>query len=197
MPASSIELNLSYLREYLKLDPHLRTVFVELFVYNFRGAQKPADPQSFSEFLHNTTSLFLSTDALWDSLVTLDYNLVTNAPHQEIKPGGYFYYPPGLDPKPNFDAYPHGWWRPGMGSTKLEIQEAALDTIDQFVALCREKNIELKFIVTSNYAYDDYYIELIGAWDTICDWLKRISAEADVYSFSNLMLGIMSLSLIT
>jgi len=184
VPASTLELNLSYLREYLRLDPRLHTVVVELFVYQFLVPQRPQAADSPMTFLANTTSLFLSTDALWASIVTVDYNLFTNVPHQEIKPGGYFYYPPGLDVKGPFDAYPRGRWKPGTGVESLQLQESAMDVIDEVIALCRERNLELIFVLTPNHAYDDYYIESIGAWETIRQWLERIAARATVYSFS-------------
>ncbi len=37
IPASSLSLNITHLDNYLRLDPSLKTVFVELFVYNFLG----------------------------------------------------------------------------------------------------------------------------------------------------------------
>jgi len=184
VPASTLDLNLSYLREYLRLDPRLHTVMVELFVYQFQAPQRPRAPDSWIKFLGNTASLFLSTDALWASVVTLDYNLFTNVPRQEIKPGGYFYYPPGMDVLGTFAAYPHGRWKPGMAIESLQLQESAFDVINQFVALCRQENLELIFVLTPTYAYDDYYLESIGAWEPIKKWLRRISATATVYSFS-------------
>jgi hypothetical protein len=37
-----------------------------------------------------------------------------------------------------------------------------------------------------NHAYDDYYIDAIGAWGTVEEWLTRLSAlNATIYSFSN------------
>lgn len=184
VPASSLASNLSDLQEYLRLDPGLHAVVVELFLYEFFSAQQPQAPDSRITFLANTASLFLSTDALWASVVTLDYNLFTNIPHQEIKPGGYLYYPPKMDVKGNFDAYPQIRRKTGAEDERLQLAEPSFDVIDRLVDICRRRNLELIFFLTPNHAYDDYYIETIGAWGTIRDWLQRISAKATVYSFS-------------
>lgn len=186
IPASSLGLNISHLRQYIELNPQLRTVIVELFLYNFLGQGQDHPPKDFSEYLRNSLNLFISADTLWASLQTVGYNLTRTRPAYEIKPGGYFYSPPGRNAKESFDGYPAGIWQlhasRAMGMT---LHQPAFDAVREIIDLCREHSLELIFVLTPNHVYDDYYLESIGAWDMVTEWLTRLSAEpANIYSFS-------------
>lgn len=186
IPASSLGLNISHLRQYIELDPNLRTVVVELFLYNFLGQGQEHPPKDFMEYLRNTANLFFSADALWASVQTLGYNLVSKRPAYEIKPGGYFYYPPGHNAKGPFDGYPAGIWK--LHETRkdgMRLHQPAFDAVREIIELCRQHNLELIFVLTPNHAYDDYYIDMIGGWPTIKEWLSRLAMEpATILSFS-------------
>ena len=58
VPASSLGQNLSYLEYYLKVDPALRTVFVELFLYNFLGQPQQQNRALQSNVFITTTCSF-------------------------------------------------------------------------------------------------------------------------------------------
>lgn len=186
IPASSLGLNISHLRQYIELDPQLRTVVVELFLYNFLGQGQEHPPKDFQEYLRNSLNLFISSDTLWASLQTLGYNLTRSRPVYEIKPGGYFSYPPGHNAKGPFDGYPAGIWKlHETRATGMKLHQPAFDAVREIIELCREHKLELILVLSPNHAYDDYYIEAIGAWDTVQEWLMRLSAEpATLYSFS-------------
>ncbi|MBI4294368.1 MAG: hypothetical protein HY661_23050 [Betaproteobacteria bacterium] len=185
IPASSLGLNVSHLRQYVGFDPQLRTVVMELFLYNFLGQAQERSPASLAEFMRNTGTLFFSGDALWASIQTLGYNLLRNAPHQAIGPGGNFNYPPGHNAKGPFGGYPAGIWKLHATRTEgMELHEPAFDAIREFSQICREQGVELVYVLTPNHAYDDYYLESVGAWRMVENWLRRVSAEATVYSFS-------------
>jgi hypothetical protein len=189
IPASSLGLNISHLRQYIELDPQLRTVVVELFLYNFLGQGQEHPPKDFQEYLRNSLNLFISSDALWASVQTFGYNYSDAAgarPVYEIKAGGYFYYPPGHNAKGPFDGYPAGIWKlHETRATGMKLHQPAFDAVREIIELCREHKLELILVLTPNHAYDDYYIEAIGAWDTVQEWLTRLSAEpATFYSFS-------------
>lgn len=186
IPASSLGLNISHLQQYLQLDPNLRTVVVELFLYNFLGQGQEHAPKDFYEYLSNSLKLFVSADTLWAAMQTVAYNLTSTRPAYAIKPGGYFYYPPGHNAKGPFDGYPTGIWKLHATRPKgMQLYEPAFEMVRKFVELCRQRNIELIFLLTPNHAYDDYYIDAIGAWDTVREWHSRLAAEdATIYSFS-------------
>ncbi len=187
VPASSLRMNVSHLRQYVRLDPNIRTVVVELFFYNFvrHAAQEEAPPETLADYASNTASLFISNDALWHSVLTLGYNLVRNAPHYEVKPGGYFFYPPGHDASGPFGAYAAAIWKDHEGrGVRMQFDEPAFEAMRQLVEVGRQQDLELIFILTPNHAYDDYYLEKIGEWAKVQEWLARISADATVYSFS-------------
>src|SRR6266496_1520588 len=68
---ASMKMHAAYLEQYLRLDHNLRTVIVELFLPHMVGGATP----TWADFIGNTVSLFASANTLWDSLVTLAYNL--------------------------------------------------------------------------------------------------------------------------
>ena len=70
MPAASMDMHAAYLRQYIQLDPNLRTVIVELFLPNFIGAPAGQEFGTRSEFMRNAVTLFGSADTLWDSAST-------------------------------------------------------------------------------------------------------------------------------
>jgi hypothetical protein len=180
MPASSLRMSLSDLQQYVALDRNLRTAFVEVFISEFLGLA-PDERAPTTDLIANDVAMFGSSDALWASIATLMQNAVIKKETFEIKPGGYLYRPPGGEAKGNFDAFAHYIWR---HQPKFELSEAAFNTVRELVAAARAKNIELTFLATPNHAYFDYYIDTIGGWDVVEEWLRRLSKEATVYSFS-------------
>lgn len=186
IPASSLGLNVSHLHQYIDLDPQLHTVVVELFLYNFLGATQERAPKTLAEYVRNTATLFVSADTLWAAMQTLGFNLIKHVPAYEIKAGGYFYYPPGHDAIGPFKGYPASIWKTHETRTEgMKLHEPAFDAVREIIEICREHNLKLVFLLTPNHAYDDYYLESIGAWKTVEEWLLRLSAEpTTVYSFS-------------
>ena len=185
IPASSLAMNVAHLRQYLQLDPELRTVMVELFVYTFFEHVYPKTPEELSGFMSNSVTLFASIDTLWASICTLAYNAVNGRPTHEIKPGGYLSYPPGHNSQGPFDGFAAGVWvhhpkKPGGP----KLAPAAIDAVRMMIDLARTHVLELIFLATPNHAYVDYYFDAIGAWDVLEEWLLKLTAEATVYSFS-------------
>src|SRR4029078_4917488 len=95
MPAASMDMHPAYLRQYIQLDPNLRTVIVELFLPNFIGAPAGQEFGTRSEFIRNAVTLFGSAATLWDSSITLAYNVFSGRPVFQVSPGGYLDRPPG------------------------------------------------------------------------------------------------------
>ncbi|MGC2080858.1 MAG: hypothetical protein WA728_33550, partial [Xanthobacteraceae bacterium] len=186
VPANTLGMNISYLQQYINIDRNLQNVFVELFLYNFLGTdQRHSPPDSFSKFLKDTIPLFLSADALWDALSTLTYNWAADAPCYEIKPGGYFYYPPGHDAKGLFDAFPRGMWDiDHIEHGKPTLSAPAFTSVEDMIDTARAHHVNLTFLITPNHPYFWYYIETIDRWDLVADWLTRLTAITPVLSFA-------------
>lgn len=186
IPASSLGLNVSHLQEYLELDPQLRTVVVELFLYNFLGQKQDHVPASFGDFLRSSLTLFASADTLWSAIQTLGYNVLRKRPAFEVRPGGYYFHPPGHDSGKPFAGFAAEIWKLHATRTKgLKLYEPAFASLQAIVDLCRRRNVELIFVLTPNHAYDDYYIDAVGAWGRVEEWLERLSRlGVPVYSFS-------------
>lgn len=185
IPASSLGMNIAHLKQYFKLDKKLEHVFIELFAYNFLGQGQEHTEKSFREFIANDASLLISSDALWDSAATVIYNLIDGKPTYEVKPDGYFYYPPGHNPEGTFAGFPGGIWHMfEQGGRKFELSAAALESVHTLATLARERGMEPVFIATPDHVYFDYYVDVLGKWDVLEAWLKAVSAEGTVYSFA-------------
>jgi glycosyltransferase domain-containing protein len=185
VPANSLGMNISYLEQYVKLDRNLHTIFAELFLYNFLGQTQEHPDNTWSEFIANGMKLFGSSDALWDSIYTLAENESGRKQTYEIAPGGYFYYPPGHQSGDVFNGFPAGaiqLYLRSNGGPKL--RQEAFDAVRELASLARAHNIELSFIATPNHAYFDYYIDAFDLWGMVEEWLRRLSGEVRVYSFS-------------
>jgi hypothetical protein len=186
IPNGSMELNIEYLKQYVLLDPNLRTVIVEVFLNNFLGKPVPRVPQTWTDFGKNAAVLFGSADALWDSVATLAHNAQKKSPTNEIKPGGYFYHPRGrAGMKGNFEGFESWIW----SSVTYEPDRATLyphvfDSVRDLITLARVHNLELVFIVTPSYAFVEYYYDAIDAWNVIQECLTTLSGLGTVYSFS-------------
>jgi hypothetical protein len=185
VPAVSLGMNISYLNQYIRLDPNLRYVFVELFLYNFLGQGQEHPPISLTEMLKNTATLFFSYDTAWEALVTLQFNMETDTPCYEIKPGGYFYYPPGHDAQGTFDGFPVGIW----GIDRLEhgnptLNDSAFATVNELIETARRNHIKLTFLMTPEHPYFWYYIDSIDRWDLITAWLTRLTTKTPILSFA-------------
>ncbi len=185
VPAVSLGMNISYLNQYIRLDPNLRYVFVELFLYNFLGQGQEHPAISLPEMLRNTGAMFLSYDTAWDALITLQFNMGTNTPCYEIEPGGYFYYPPGHDAKGAFDGFPVGMWeidRRAHGNPTLS--EPSFAAVHELIETAKRSHIQLAFLMTPEHPYFWYYIDSIDRWDLITDWLKHLTAMTPILSFA-------------
>ena len=186
IPASSLGLNVSHLRQYIELNPNLKVVFVELFLYNFLGQPQERQLKTRAEFVRESAGLFFSNDVLWASVLTFAYNLGINKPSFEIKPGGYYFYKPGHDATGPFSGFPAGIWPLHETRTSgMKLHEPAFESLREIAKIAQEKKLELVFVLTPNHAYDDYYIDDVGAWDKVEEWLRRLSEEPiTIYSFS-------------
>jgi hypothetical protein len=185
MPAGSMDMNAAYLRQYVRLDRNLHTVTVELFLPSFIGAPNGLRSGTWSEFASSTVTLFVSADALWDSIATMAYNIASGRPAFQIEPRGHLYRPPGRDTKGPFDRFANYIWSSQVSEPdKATFNEAAFDSVLEIIEIARANGLELIFLLGPSHAYADYYYDSIGAWAVIEEWLTRLSGRATVYSFS-------------
>jgi hypothetical protein len=185
IPAGSLSMNISHLEQYLELDYNLRTVVVELFLYNFLGQPQDRTQKTWSGFVGDSVTLLGSANSLLDSVLTLAHNALDGRQTYEISRLGYFHYPPGHNAKVTFDGFPAGIWSlHSRSGGKLKLHDPAFDTVGDLAALARERNLEMIFIATPNHAYFDYYIDALDAWGLVEDWLTRLTKQVMVYSFS-------------
>jgi hypothetical protein len=185
MPAASMDMTAAYLRQYVRLDPSLRTVIVELFLPRFIGGPEGLGFGTWSEFARNTVTLFASADALWDSVATLVYNMASGRPTFQIEPSGYLQRPPGRETQGPFDRFASYIWSSQVSEPeKASFDRAAFEAVLEIIEIAGANDLELIFLLGPSHGYADYYYDSIGAWGVIEEWLTRLSARATVYSFS-------------
>ena len=192
VPANSLSLAAAQLQQYIDLDPALRVVGVELFFYQFIGVEQPRRPRlnyhrhSYVEALVGSAGLFLSIDAFWATLQTLQHNWRISTPVTTIASGGNYWVPPSNPVRGSFDAFPDGIWSPKHSREELfpQLNETAFQDLAEIVELCRKHKLELILLMLPNHAYDEYRLEYTGQWPNVAEWLRRLSAVATVYSFS-------------
>src|SRR5262249_4292418 len=184
IPNASVQTSLDYLEEYLELDRNLRIAIVELHLSDFiLGETGAGVKQTRFEFIRNSLGLFVSSDALWSAIITLDHNVRNGFQGHEIKPSGYVFRPSGLETQSGFDRFAGFIWS-GAAPTKFTLTERAIDLAVSLVHVARKHGVELIFAATPNHAYLDYYYDYVGAWGVIEAALRRITELATVYSFS-------------
>lgn len=184
VPAVSLGMNVAYLDLYGRIAPSIENAFVEIYLYNFLGQGQAADPMPAWHLLRDGFSLTFSGNAVIDSLVTITHNRPGRRPTYEVRPGGYFSYPPGHDPSGTFSAFPAGMWDIFRRTGTLALSDAAFASVDQMIETAKRRNIALTFLATPNHAYFDYYIDTVDGWGLVEEWLMRLTAKAEVYSFA-------------
>lgn len=185
IPASTLAMNVANLEQFLVLDKNLKTVFVELYPFNFFVQAQDSKKHSLQDFLENSASLLIGNRAVWDSLSTIAYNIRINAPCYQISPGGDFVYPEGHSAEGPFRAFPQGitqiW---DMFGQKIALSPGAVSSTEQIIHLAKNNDIELIFLLMPEHATFDYFIDYVDAWPITERWLREISAVATVYSFA-------------
>jgi hypothetical protein len=138
MPAASMDEHAAYLREYLRLDASLHTVFVELFLPNFIGRSPGPEPGTWSEFAGNVLTLFASADTIWDSLYTLAYNVASGRPIRQIEPGGHLFFPSRGNPQKSFESFaPYMWSSQVSNPDKAAFDQAAFHAASEIIKIAR------------------------------------------------------------
>ena len=195
IPASTLQLSFSHLQKYIELDPDLKTIFIELFFshfldYHYPVAMPEAGPVPLVDVLRDASVLFVSGDAFLASVQTLYYNSEFAPPCPEIHPEGYITYPYARNrsAKGNFDGFnaPFGIWKTHGSAihagNQFKLQESAFTAVEEMVKLCKARGVDLMFVLTPTHAYHDYYFDSFGGTKLVAEWLKRVSAVAEVYT---------------
>ncbi|MEM9209897.1 MAG: hypothetical protein AAGA63_00305 [Pseudomonadota bacterium] len=185
VPANSLGMNVSQLAQYIDINPNLKRVYVELFIYNFLGQNQDRISATNWKSIQAAAPLFFSIGAVIDATATILHNISGCGAVYEVQGGGNFYYPPGHDARGPFAGFPAGIWamhpKDGVGP---QLADISFERVNELISLAAAHDIELTFLATPNHAYSDYYFDYIGGWDLFADWLRQISAKAPLLSFS-------------
>ncbi|RDI48128.1 hypothetical protein [Aquicella lusitana] len=185
IPASTLAENAAHIEQYLKLDPNIKDIFIELFLYNFTTKQSEPAPKTWKEFFSNYLSLQLSTDAIIDSIKTISSSHGDGPTPAHIAKLGYRVPSSDYDPASTFSDTLYtrtvlGWDR----AAKLHLEPSAMEALDRIVALARRHGVKLHMLLTPNYPWDDYRLMSLGYWPLLEEWMRKMASYSDVVSFS-------------
>lgn len=185
IPASTLSENAANIEQYLKLNHHIKDIFIELFLYNFTTAQSPSVPKTWNEFFKNSSSLLFSSDALIASIKTIVSNKTNSASPAQIAKLGYRIPSSDFNPADTFSDYLFtrtvlSWDK----AAKMQLQPSAMQALDKIVELARRNNIKLHMLMTPNYPWDDYRLMSLGYWPMLETWMRKMATYSDVVSFS-------------
>lgn len=186
IPASTLAENLAHIEQYIKLDPHIKHIFIELFLYNFVQELNEPLPKTWKEFFNNVVSLQFSSSAFLNSIRTVFANRnENNSIPAHINKRGYWVQSSTFNPASTFSDVMFirtvlGWDKP----TKMRLAINNFKYLDQIIKLARDNGIKLHFFVTPNYPWDDYRLLALGNWPILEEWLRHIAKYPDVVSFS-------------
>ncbi len=186
VPASSLSQNAANIEEYFRLDKNLQYVFIELFIYNFIFPQ-PEDPKkTFSDFLRTSTSLTFSADVLISAFKTLNFNKSSLPVGPYISPLGNWIRPEAFSTKDTFNQklYIDNIMNIHKVIPDMIIQPTAIDSLNRIVEICKKHHAKLYMIITPSYPWDDYRLLSLGYWPLLEEWVKKMSAYDNVFSFS-------------
>jgi hypothetical protein len=186
IPASTLEENAAYLEKYFLFDKNLKSVFIELFIYNFFHDQYVDLVKPMTELLQNTLPLFLSNDAIQAAYRTMLNNSASLYSLPHIEKGGNWV------PSKNRDTYEafnsasfiksiintHKNW------TLMTIRPSAIQSLERIITLCRKHHASLYLIISPSYPWDDYRLLSLGYWPMLEEWLRKMSSYKNVISFS-------------
>lgn len=185
IPASTLAENADNIEQFIKLDPHIKDIFIELFLYNFTGQQQTSSPKTWQQFMSNLIALQCSSDALFDAIQTLNSNRHPNNIPAHVAARGFRVPSSDFNPADTFNQslFIHtvlSWDHAGH----MNLQPEAFQSLDRIVAIAKEHGIKLHFLLTPNYPWDDYRLITLGYWPMLEAWLRKVSTYQDVVSFS-------------
>lgn len=188
VPAASLSENLAYLEQYIDLDKNLKHVFVELFLYSFIGPVSELPRKGVLDFVASTAPLHLSASATRDSLTTVQYNLSSRVRPSYVHKDGYWVRPDSFDIPMYF--IPHSYSAFVLGEHKkigtINLYSSAFDMLKRMQELCDKRGVNLTFVVTPNYPWDDYRLETLGYRKMVREFYENISSLPNVVSFAQL-----------
>ncbi len=185
IPASTLDENGDHIEQYLMLNPHIKHIFIELFFYNFTTPQVQKPPKSWREFLSNSASLLVSSDALTDAIHTVVDNRQHGPVSSYIDKGGYRVPSSDFNPAHTFSEVLN--IRTVIAADrigKMSLQPTAINSLDRIVAIAYHHGVQLHLLVTPNYPWDDYRLMSLGYWPLLEEWLRKIATYPNVVSFS-------------
>ena len=188
VPANDLPRNFRQLRHYLALNPRLKRIYLEAYIYNFMGqspllAQKEALLEDQYAILRKTAPLFLSISALRDAIRTIRHNLSRRGQCREIMEGGGLRFPSGHDARNSFATFPAAIWN-YYHSDDTPFDGNALVWLESIVLEAKNNDVEVVVLLTPNHAQWDYYHDVANQWELYASLLRRITTIAEVKSFS-------------
>ncbi len=185
IPASTLAQNLDNIEQFLRLDPHIKDIFAELYLYNFTGQAQESAPKTWRQFFTDMIPLQMSTDAFFAAIQTIIVNKKNDSVPAQIAKRGQWVPSSDFNPATTFSDSLYiqtvlSWDR----AAKMSLQASALQSLDRIVALARSHGIKLHLLMTPNYPWEDYRLMSLGYWPLLETWMRKMATYENVVSFA-------------
>jgi hypothetical protein len=68
----------------------------------------------------------------------------------------------------------------------IKLYQSTFDMLERMRELCEKRGVQLTFIVTPNYPWDDYRLDTLGYWKMLREFYENIASLPNVVSFAQL-----------
>lgn len=186
IPANTLDENAAHIEQYLNLDPHLKFVFIELFLYNFILGGREETPKTELAAFESVAALQFSTAALFDSLATLQFNRVGREIGPYIAPEGYWVRPVRFNTNDTFNAqlFADAVVDIQKRLKTMLLQPSAFSALDRITQICSRHDADTYLFLTPSYPWDDYRLLSLGYWPLLEGWLRRVAQYRNVLNFA-------------
>lgn len=188
VPAATVAENVALLHQYIKLDPRLRTVFVELFLYAFMGHFEPLPAPGWLAMARGVMPLEFSSQAVFDSIDTWRYNATSDERPPSIAADGHWLRPKSWIPGHYF--IPQGYANFVLGETAriggLHLHNSALATLSAMQDFAEQHGVRVVFVVAPSYPWDDYRLFSTGDYDSIIQLYNFVARFHHVFTFAQI-----------
>jgi len=186
IPAGTILENEVLLNHYFEIDPSIKHVVMEVFLYQMIVGPHSVKQRSVWDLTDNLMPLFFSAGTLENSFVTLLVNYQGRRDLPSIDARGHWIPPEPYIAAMPFDpsAYSDGMAEIHLKISDLQIQDSPLQALIRMRDACKKHNATFSILLAPNHPWDDYRLLSLGYWSRIEAMYRKLSDLGNVYSAS-------------
>ena len=183
IPAGTIMENEVLLNHYFEIDPSIKHVVMEVFLYQMILGQNSAERRSIWDLTDNLMPLFFSVGALEKSLMTLWVNLRgKRLPFIDAR--GHWIPPESYGGNSDPYVYSDSIAEIHLKIPDLNIYDSNVQALIRMKEASKKHGAKFSIIFAPNHPWDDYRLLSLGYWPRVESMYKKLSKFGEVYSAS-------------